>query len=375
LSLPEPVKGTILAPKPWEIWRMSGNMIKTLLFIAALLVPGLASGASPSPTANLSVQVVPAQTSGGCSITGQAATDAAAAGYNTCAFFNDFTATTGANWVPSFPGSVAETSNWLNCTSADTDAVWNFYQGNAPCPGSYSQVNDGGTLAWQLNYNSSHLASGQTNLVWLGTIPAIQHTVNINTHTFSAGYFEWTYRVQSDSGNFPGNVQGFWTWECSNCDPPWSTNYTFVDLEIEEDWATGGSRSDWGMNQWLNGAIGTSDVGFYSFTNTSYHTIGVLLTGNLTAYAACSYQDGVRTQCFSRPYYDAPANITNRLQIYLWNGTACGYDQTNISCVSPLNFGNSNLLIKNIKVITCAAEVASGSCINNTNNGTFFVPP
>src|SRR5215813_4094867 len=92
-------------------------MIKQVLFTAAFLVPGLAYGA---PSANLSVQVVPAGKTGTCgTIAGQAGADAAAAGFTTCALYNDFTTTVPNNVGTGLP------SNWLDCgMDGNTSAVW-----------------------------------------------------------------------------------------------------------------------------------------------------------------------------------------------------------------------------------------------------------
>jgi hypothetical protein len=196
-------------------------MMKQLLFTAALLVPGLAFGGNPS--ADLWIQVVPATTAGTCgTIMGQAGTDAAAAGFNTCALYNDFT-----TQIPNTVGTGLP-SNWLDCSGTDTGAVWNWYGGTAPCPGSFTQVRDPvySNYALDLHFNSSYLASGAQNLDWLSTMPNSQITGNLGAHSFSTGYFEWTYRWQSDSGSFPGNVQGFWSWTC--CD----TGTTFVDWNL-----------------------------------------------------------------------------------------------------------------------------------------------
>jgi hypothetical protein len=97
-----------------------------------------------------------------------------------------------------------------------------------------------------------------------------------------------------------------------------------------------------------------------------------MLTGNNSGFAVCAYENGTRTQC-QTGVYNTGQNAGQRRQIYLWNGIACNYDQTVISCVPP-NFDNADLYIKNMKVLTCSAEPSGGTCLGNTWNGTFYTP-
>ena len=88
-------------------------MIKGLFFTAALLMPSLAYAGNPS--ANLSVQVVPA----GVQV---APAGAQAAGYTTLAFHSDFTQPFYTNL-----------SNWLDCAGA-TSPQWWIAGGNGHSP-------------------------------------------------------------------------------------------------------------------------------------------------------------------------------------------------------------------------------------------------
>ena len=335
-------------------------MIKQLLFTAALLVPGLAYAGNPS--ADLSIQVVPAGTAGTCgTIMGQAGTDATAAGFTTCALYNDFT-----TQIPNTVGTGLP-SNWLNCsTTSDAGGVWNWYGGTSSCPRDVTQVTDPtyGNLALDMHFSSAYLAAGQSNVTWLSSVPD-SGSNNPSIHSFSTGYFEWTYRWTSDSGNFPGNVESYWSWTCCG------TGDNFVDLEFLEDFGTGGGHTDYGWNFWPSGQLGKV-VHYPAFNNATYNTIGVILTGNNTNFAVCGYFNGTRIECDNQSY-QAGMNATQRRQIYLGNGIQCGYDSTVITCIPP-NFGNSNLYIQDIKILTCSAEPTGGNCLGNTYNGNFYTP-
>src|SRR5262245_34392422 len=89
------------------------NMIKELYFAVALTASGLALAADPS--ANLSVQVAPAETtSSQCPATAPA--KAAQAGFTTTAFCNDFT-----QRIPNTAGTGLP-SNWLGCPNPNGGA-------------------------------------------------------------------------------------------------------------------------------------------------------------------------------------------------------------------------------------------------------------
>src|SRR5215467_8792046 len=105
-------------------------MIRRLFFMAALLVPGFAYGANA--TANLSVQIVSPGSAGTCgTITGDANSDVQAAGFNTCALYNDFTAP-----IPNTVGTGLP-SNWLNCNQSDSPtAVWYWSKNFVDAPGN-----------------------------------------------------------------------------------------------------------------------------------------------------------------------------------------------------------------------------------------------
>lgn len=342
-------------------------MIKRLLFAAALLVPGLAYGGNPS--ANLSIQVVPATTGGTCgSITGQAGTDAAVAGFNTCALYNDFTTA-----IPNSVGTGLP-AGWLNCNgrTTDTNAVWNNNSiGTVEC--SVQQITDPtyGNLTLDLDFKAANI---QQNTGWPGNMMALETLSGVNdgvgvnpAHSFSNAYYEITYRVNPVPGTFSGGTQTFWQFLCCG------GSYPFVDNEIFEDWSTWGSNIDYGDNQWLNSSTisNTNERHDIHGDATVYHTIGVLFTSNSAAFSQCEYYDGARTSCVGNNFITG-ANGTQRRILTIWNGVTCGFDPTVTSCVG--SFTDSHMYIKSIKVLTCPAEPTGGSCIGNNFNGTFYTP-
>jgi hypothetical protein len=340
-------------------------MIKKLFFTTALLVPGLAYGGNPS--ADLSVQVVPAGKAGTCgTIIGQAATDSAAAGFNTCALYNDFTTA-----IPNTVGTGLP-SNWLNCTSGiDTGAVWNANSSyNIPCS-AQSQVVDPvyGNQALDLHLNRSWLAGqGQQygNFAQITSAPWDTDTTNPNAHSWSNGYFEITYRQDADNFKFPGSQQAFWSWgQCCG------TGNTFVEQDFFEDWNTGGAHMDIAWDWWGTGTFGNGTP-YSSHDARTYHTFGALITGNYNNFAVCNYYDGTRIGCYNQSYQSGQDG-TQRRKVWVQNGAQCPTQFGDISCVGA-SFNDSHMYIKSIRVVTCAAEPAGGSCLGNTNNGSFYQP-
>ena len=107
--------------------------------MAALLMPGLAHGANP--TADLSVQIVPAGSAPAVPAAAQAA------GFTTLALNADFS-------QPEYAGS-----SWFDCGgSENTDKVWHqddqlYNDGFPPCS-DIVQVNDGGNIVLDLIYRA-----------------------------------------------------------------------------------------------------------------------------------------------------------------------------------------------------------------------------
>jgi hypothetical protein len=257
-------------------------MIKSLFFMAALLVPGLAYSGNPS--ANLPVQIVPAGSSPAVPAAAQAA------GFATLA----------ANWDFSQPAWAEPNTNWLDC-AANNDAL-TFHVGSPgiplmlPC--NMHQATDPVTGDTVLNgqylqsYNGLGL-TGQQNQV------AFQ-TYNIGTgHTslsFPQFYVEVEQRVNAPycGGHNSGGPTGFYTWGVP--DPP-------LEMDFTELWMSDCGYGNAGFINHQNGAT----AGWESFKSnnlppgwvqTDYHRYGLLFTsdGSTSAYI-CGFVDDRLQYC------------------------------------------------------------------------------
>jgi hypothetical protein len=353
---------------------------KILLFTTALLAPGLAYGANPS--ANLQVQVVPAGAPGTCgAIVGQAATDAAAAGFNTCALYNDFTTP-----VPNSVGTGLP-SNWLDCSlDSGTSSVWywglGIFQNNTeiqPCAGHVdANVTDPtyGNLALRFTLNFSEMSATDYRANMIG-----MQTANFNYSPtnpvpgpgeYPYAYYEWTWRT--DTPNPPGGGlldNGMWSWVSGNAKTLAGQSSYLAELDFSETgyWTS----SDAGVNTWgPSGRI----TDWFTATNqglptSAYHTWGMLFTGDGgNNFSTCSYVDGTRTRCVQHPYDAAGENLQRR---YMMAWLFCYSDGNDSLCHT--NFGTSHQYIKSIKVLTCAnwqQSSAAGMCNGSTLNGSGF---
>jgi hypothetical protein len=340
------------------------NMIRKLFLAAALLVPGLAYGANPS--ADLSVKVVPAGKAGICGvIMGQAATDAAAAGFNTCALYNDFTTA-----IPNSVGTGLP-SNWLDCNlDGGTSAVW--YWGFAsfenssnalPCTGHVAwNVTDPvyGNLALQFTLTDSDISTYSFPVSGMETVNLSANNPVPGPGQYPYGYYEWTFRNDNTSGLLNN---AFWSWvtalagQLAN-----GSGCCVVELDFTE---TGPSGGDAAGNRW--GSQGAKLATWYTARGvagvSAYHTWGTLFTGDGDGnFSMCSYVDGVRTGCSHQTYDASGENLQRRfLQAWLQAGGS--------------GFGTSHQYIESVKVLTCAnwlQSSAAGMCNGSTLNGSGF---
>jgi hypothetical protein len=348
------------------------NMLKTILLTAALFLPGLAYGANPSAT--LSVQVVPAGQGNTCGTPlGDAAAAVAAAGFNTCALFSDFTASTGANWVPSFPGPVATTSNWLNCNNGSAVKIWYVANGNSPSPTpppctAFAQVTDtgaGGNAALDIQYLNAFTRGDA------GRGTAFQPSIiTCNRPTIapcSAGgsglfpitsYYEATYRVVPNPSNYFSSGTNwdiaFWGWG--------TTNTSMVEIDHPEE-QTIYPVCALGVIDWAAVSPTYQSVNC-PFDLVNYHTYGVLVTGTQAAMSMCMYFDGVKQGCVNfTPTADGQSS--QRRYLALWNEPKCNQTDGDATCAGIFN--EIDMYIKSVKVFTCAgwATTATGVCNGN----------
>ena len=337
-------------------------MRRLLFLIAALLVPSLANGAAPSAT--LSVTVAPVATGGGpCgTIAGQAAIDAAAAGFNTCALYNDFTTA-----IPNSVGTGLP-SNWLDCSlDGDTSAVWYWgFISSAvtvpPCSGHVAwNVTDPtyGNLALQLTLSDSDVSTYGNPASSMQTLNQVRSNPVPGSGEFGYAYYEWTFR--DDSNVDVSNA--FWTWVGPNAGVLAGESSDILELDFTEN--LGSNRSDEAWNRW----VGSTDVDPHTIVSniglpfTAYHTWGALFTGDGgNNFGMCAYLDGVRQACATGSYDTANENLQRRYLIawIQYNGGS---------------IGTVNQYIKSFKVLTCAnwqQSSAAGMCPGSMFNGNFY---
>jgi hypothetical protein len=222
------------------------SMIKKLLFLAALLIPGVAYGGNPA--ADLTVQIVPSGSVGNCGTPlGAAAADVQAAGFTTCARYNDFTTP-----IPNTVGTGLP-NDWLNCTQNDTPAAvwywslnWVDARGNAlPCV-SGSGANSSNSSVYQTTdpvFGGTVLDLRGGSCTCNAGVPFDQHcTATINTAPYDANaatpgnglypssYIEFAWRQDVGSGVGSGATYWYTDEEASRVGLP-SGNGIEIDAE------------------------------------------------------------------------------------------------------------------------------------------------
>jgi len=320
-------------------------MIKKLFFIAALLVPGLAYGGNPS--ANLTVQIVPAGSSP------PVPAEAQAAGFATLAAEYDFS-------KPLY----ATQSNWLDCSANNDSLPWHV--GNpgidlTPLPCNIHQKTDpvtGDTVMdfqYLTSYNSLGL-SGQFNTIGAQTKNNGTGTVTVSFPNF---YVEASYRVGPPyCGNHnAGGPNGVWSWGTVDT----------LEMDFTELWTSDCGYGDAAGNNHSNN---THLPGYASFTKpnnlpagwvqTDYHRYGTLLTSDgVSSAKVCFFVDDILMSPCSEANFGAAQYASRNWLIA---------SATNLAPPLPQNI---DLYIKYIRVWDCASW-ATGQCNGSTlfNNGT-----
>jgi hypothetical protein len=315
-----------------------------------------------------------------CSPTGQAAADAAAAGFTTTALCNDFTMA-----IPNTVGTGLP-ANWINCNFDTTPAVWyveNNPQNTSGPPGATacSDVHPNttdptyGNLALDLQITAADITNFNTNgtkypNLMLTTIDSAQ---SISTGQYPNGYFEFTGRSNPKQSN--AHLQGVnhthWSWVA----PAQKGSGGLIELDNFETFQVEG---DMGVNVWSSTCNGGGGCNPYLWSAPStenegiYHTWGTLFTGNgLGGYSACNYYDGTREGCYKSTY---PSDVLNYAKRYLILQAApqCNYQVGNDSCTAAINY---DFFIKNVKELSCPnwqVAGAAGMCNGTTLNSMGF---
>ena len=311
-------------------------MIRQLLFIAALLAPGLAYGGTATNTLNAPQVVDPPGSAP------QAPAPAAAAGFTTCVVCMDFTAPSGGVW---FNGAAvsgangAQTNTWLDCAGASSP-IWfagsggGLGRGSLPCPDITS---DGAGNPLTLHFTNA--VGGSVPPRDANSIVSYNPSTRAGVGVPTNNYFEATYWVQSfpvvsnfygynwaqwlgGSGEIPNNVHNF---------------LEFDSNEINENPHVCGGQSS-NMGSWAAATPGTGAGGtalgsnWYSAcppksptydATSGYHTIGMRTTSDGTHLYKCAWIDGVLQNCVNATVNNAGfyswqlTDAYSRMQAYI----------------------------------------------------------
>jgi hypothetical protein len=262
-------------------------MIKKLFVLAVLLLPSLAYGGNPS--ANLSVQVVPAASVGvacgiGPNYTGSIPAPAQMAGLTTCAANYDFT-----------DSSYSTLTNWLDCSTYGTGTgQWHIGIQGFPswggC-GQFSMVTDASInkTVLQIEYVSG------TN-----SIESMATQGSGGTGTIELGfpynyYIETTYKMKALCGGCAQNAggpNGLFVWNNDN-------GNGLLEDDLGEIYVDTGGFGDKGWINWTGGSgCGQAGCVFLPSGNypagsgwspTSYAKLGSLVTNNGSTAYWCTY--------------------------------------------------------------------------------------
>jgi hypothetical protein len=338
------------------------NMIKTLFFIMALLLPGLSYARNPD--ARFWGQVVPADPPSGIkcdygpSYSGSVPAPAAAAGFTTCALNGDFS--------KSFFSKI---SSWLNpCGGARKK--WEFYweysiganDGDCSRVGMKTDSTIGKrVLHLQEQPNDPTAANQQTwALDWPGRGWAVAHDILLPVYGY---YAEITFRFTPASvgeGGAPAGPLGWWMNQ-------WVNGCCWVENDFIEGYD--GTKGPGGQVGWAYGSAHYFARWIhFAFDITKYHTLSALVTSDgSTAVAKCMWLDGAAQGCTTVPVADS---------------SYCASDATCVHDVFPQHGGfitvwvgqgshnrgprNVDMFVQSERVWTCAGyRSASNYCFGS----------
>jgi hypothetical protein len=376
--------------------RLSGygvlNMIKKLIFTAALLAPGVAYGGDPS--ADLSVQVEPASPpappSNGitCAIgpnyIGTIPAGAQAAGYTTCAANYDFTTSAFTN-----------TATWLNCPGqAPANALWFLtYSGSnsSPVCSDATIVNDPITNQPVLKFTFTSTDYNNNHAI-IELDSRNPHPAGGPGNTFPLGmYLDLTVRYDATSfANTPGHSLGFnygiWDFFWNSPD-----NHQAGNNYIEEDLSENGSpccaplistTREWSASGNVLSFPVPNPVGNVAnvpgFSQTSYFTYGQRYTHDTSGnIAICTYGNDTQLSssygggagCKTGHYVNggSDAAINGRNNLIFWNpaGVQIGNNCPSGHSCAPTTV--QTLYVKSVVIFTCSSWRTTG-CAIGTNS-------
>ena len=297
-------------------------MIKKLFYIAALLLPGLAYGGSPS--ADLSVQVVPSGAGIACDVgpnyAGSVPAPAQAAGFTHCALNADFTSAAFSNpntWLAECGAGPTSNSTYFRLIFADQvhGAVT-----PAPCNRAL-MINDNGVTVLDPQVRPSDFTNNSYTYLAVDWPSSEWGAVGLSGPGLPAGgpngtglpdtqYVEIVFRTPPSSWQgFTGDssVMDFWLDECNGCGGIGNNGYTSTQPpEPEIDFFETHSAYFSNGQMRLVG-FGTCPTDGSSCANAdvyNYHTYGFLTTSDgVTNLSQCLYIDNVLSNCSQRSDY------------------------------------------------------------------------
>lgn len=298
-------------------------MLRTAFFITVLLAPLLAHGASP--TANLSVSVVPATSAGSGNCPSTPPPAAQRAGYTSLIYCLD-----GGD-----PAN-ATLSNWLVCPGSDSLAV--MINNSGPCDSAhYFQAADPATGKTVIQYHQNYANDGTTmseNQMVDPNCPALPNNcagqpyggtrMNIPANS----YREVRFRVSTYGGSSGQTAPDFWSW---NLEYLYIPNATLGEQPMEKDTIEGGAGTgdsqgniDWSAcDCGISAFAGPSEIQSYinGWAMQDQHSYGELVTGDGVQYQQfCGYVDNTLIATNNPSSYQANCNTYCYLSSCSWSG-------------------------------------------------------
>jgi hypothetical protein len=327
-----------------------------LLFVAALLLPDLASSvASAEPTATLTVEIAPVTTcDNGDPLPVPAM--AAAAGFSHCALHADFTKVGGAF------SDIAKFIDGCGATGSKIFQAYYAYSGTpVPCKRMDIET-DGATQVLHLQYlRGDSAGTGVIRPVELA-YPTLHHKGAVQSgwpQPASPGtenlpqemYAEITFRLpvySLNQGQLGRDIPFAW-WQMGGAGEPkvGGIEVDYIEINSDSNFGSGWNNST-GMRDWCTTAscnhINQPIVTHTDYTH--YHTFGVLVTSDLgtsaeSNFAKCLFTDGVLNGCQTISPADATGYRTDRSKFFnyaaVWVGNNGGSQGPNYESINPVD--------------------------------------
>lgn len=294
-------------------------MLKKLIALAGCLLPGMALAA------HLQVHVVPPNNFTTPDV-------ASAMGWTTPALHADFTHTMPSGWLDCGTGDGQDHTFYQQTVSGQNDMP--------PCSRITQMTDpDTGSMALRIRWTSGDTASDGLTVISTQSWDKSRGTYFPNayyqviTRNVSAPAFDTSTGWRLAGGSFVGHF--LWM------DPSGDDPLEMDNMENHGDfpWSPDGSLMvNWHWDPSCAGGHcryhgpGWSPSQAEDWQPTSYHKIGMLVTGDGNNRAACSFIDDQFRGCTTG---DADfGQTTQREFLTFWNGVGCSYQQGNTDCTN-----------------------------------------